>query len=85
LKLVLPSPDFKAAYIDFVEEFERFGEYRPLDELEFCPREFPAYIQRLNDFALGMGVNPGFVPWTHLLAGLAGMQDHWSKHLPPFS
>lgn len=63
IHLIEPDLRHKDAYYLYCEAFRAAGEpARPLEELAF--KNYPAFIKRLDDYAMGSGFTAGFVRVT---------------------
>lgn len=64
MELVVPSLAFKAAFENFYNDFAQHDVENAEKYLE-GHREFPNYVQRLSDEAMGLNLRKGYVPCSH--------------------
>ncbi|MDP2808349.1 MAG: GNAT family N-acetyltransferase [bacterium] len=62
MQLIEPSLSYKDQYIDFMEDWKSTGEVLVPSVLSMEYSNFDEYIQKLNNFSLGIGLPVGFVP-----------------------
>ncbi|GGB38488.1 acetyltransferase [Lentibacillus populi] len=62
VRLIQPTVDFKAAYLDFHDEWVKSGETMIPWVIEKDPTDFAAMVQSLLEAALGIGLPDGWVP-----------------------
>jgi predicted acetyltransferase len=61
LRLVEPSVVYKDAYLDMYDEWKRSGEEFTPWSLGLDPSDFPALVEQLKGYSIGVGVPPDFV------------------------
>jgi predicted acetyltransferase len=59
-RLVTPDVRYRETFLTMVEDYHRAGEERFYDVGD----DFAAYVQRLQKAACGVGLQPGWVPFT---------------------
>ncbi len=59
LKLVSPGLKYQASYFEYIEELK--GEERYPFSLDFPYHDFPAFLQKLENFRLGIDIPHGYV------------------------
>lgn len=64
--LILPDEKFEAEYINYRREWQETGDVAFPWSLGLDFQGFPSLVQMLQDFQLGKGMPPGFVPFTCL-------------------
>ena len=64
LRLVKPHPDYRDAFFAMVEDYRTAGESRYQALMNFFHRDFAGYIRHLHNMARGIGLKPGWVPYT---------------------
>jgi len=61
LKLIAPTTEFKAEFLEMLTEWEKTGEELIPWVLEFDTSDFPAIIKKLRGFEQGIGLQEGYV------------------------
>ena len=64
IRLVKPAVEYRESYIGMIAEWKASGEERTPWTLDLDPSDFPAMVEELNGYALGIGVKPEWVPST---------------------
>jgi len=64
--LVEPEPRHRRAFLAMLDDYRRAGEERYGNLRNLTPLRFRAYIQKLRDASQGIGLQPGWVPYTTL-------------------
>ena len=66
MRLVTPSTEWQAAFLEMAAEYEAGGEHRYSSAL----RDFGAYLQKVEDERRGVNLSEGWVPGT----------EYWLEH-----
>ncbi|MCY7294879.1 GNAT family N-acetyltransferase [Alteromonas sp. a30] len=64
MDLILPSIDYKNSYIEYIEELG--AEERYPFPMDFDCSDFDALLEKIDNFANGVNIPPGYVPSTTL-------------------
>lgn len=64
LRLIEPSVVYKESYMEMYDEWKRSGEEFTPWSLGLDPSDFPALIEQLKGYSVGVGVPEGFVEST---------------------
>ena len=63
-RLVEPAVRYHKAFLAMIEDFRLAGEDRYRHVAEVARRDFPTYVRGLLEAAKGIGLRPGWVPYT---------------------
>ncbi len=64
--LVEPATRYRRAFLAMLDDYRRAGEERYGNLRNLTPLRFGAYVQNLRDASQGIGLQPGWVPYTTL-------------------
>jgi predicted acetyltransferase len=64
LELVDPREDLREAYYDLADEFVAAGEHHWVRQLDEAQADFSAFVRRFAENARGVGLRPGWVPYS---------------------
>lgn len=65
IRLIQPDEGMREAYLEHMKDWEAAGEeYKKEDQRREIFTDFAGYVKRLRDYARGIGLPEGFVPWS---------------------
>lgn len=65
IRLVEPDESMREAYVEHMKDYEAAGkEYKKEDQCREILADFAGYVKRLRNYARGIGLPAGWVPWS---------------------